>query len=254
MDQNLSAPAGAVNGCPVVFMRQAFRRNDAVLGMNETEIHQLSEETAALRSNVNDNEAGISANVTDIAANNSAAATNATSIGATQVSLTTNTVGIATNTATLAVVTGDYLTSAEQILLQNDTIQNTADIDSVAVDQHLYTKRLQFHQCGGTSYNCTPMECLALCQANGERMAFTDEVLARASEGQNLCSFHWMIERTANGQDSFPVSAYPMYSNRTTSGCGPLNTGDVPRLGGYWKPSNDWASTSTYNCACATLN
>ena len=117
MDQNLSAPAGAVNGCPVVFMRQAFRRNDAVLGMNETEIHQLSEETAALRSNVNDNEAGISANVTDIAANNSAAATNATSIGATQVSLTTNTVGIATNTATLAVVTGDYLTSAEQILL-----------------------------------------------------------------------------------------------------------------------------------------
>jgi len=229
-----------------------------------------STEQAALQAGIDGNTASLATHAADVA---------------------TNAAGIATNAADIASIGADYLTSAEQGLLQNDIIQNTVDIDAVAgevddiqadylpwiddvstfvdadtasgvvsvsgadleVDQQISGERLQFRNCGST-YTCTPTACLALCQSNGERMAFTDEVLAWASEGQGHCAWMWMLERDANAQASQPVMAYPMYSNRTTTGCGPTNTGDVPRLAGYSRPGDGWSSTSTYDCACATLN
>jgi hypothetical protein len=93
------------------------------------------------------------------------------------------------------------------------------------------------------------MACLALCQANGERMATTGEALAWASKGQNSCAYMWMIDPSSPYN---PMRGYPMYSNRTTPGCGSTHTGDVPRLEGLGAAT--WDSTSEYNCGCSTLN
>jgi len=216
-------------------------------------------------------------------------ATNATDIA-------TNAADITANSGALSGVTSDYLTSTEQSALQGGIDANLVSVQSVqtdvtsiqtdylpwidgvstyldantslgvvsvsganlVVDNQIYGESLAFRECNNTAYDCTPLECLALCQANGERMAFTDEVLAWASEGQDSCAWKWMLERNANASETFPVRAYPMYFNRTTnSGCGAQNTGDVPRLGGYSDEGasmSTWNSTATYDCACASLN
>ena len=49
-----------------------------------------------------------------------------------------------------------------------------------------------------------------------------------------------------------PVAAYPMYFNRTTSGCGPSNTGDVPRWGGPPAAAANWDVATTWDCACSS--
>ncbi len=67
-----------------------------------------------------------------------------------------------------------------------------------------------------------------------------------------------MLEDTPDSnQKAYPVAAYPMFSNRTSSGCGPQNTGDIPRLAGYSTFNGDesnWSQTNTYDCACSSLN
>ena len=131
-----------------------------------------------------------------------------------------------------------------------DTDSNTITISGADVHfaQKFYGNNLTFRNCGDT-YSCTPRECLDLCADHGERMAFVDEVYAFASEKRHRCAHMWMLDR--NNLDQ-PVSGYPMYANRTTSGCGRRNTGDIPRIEAL--SVDNWDSTREFDCACATIN
>ena len=106
---------------------------------------------------------------------------------------------------------------------------------------------LFFTDCGGR-YLCTPMMCLEKCIGLGLRMATVDEVYAWASQGKNHCKYMWMLNSATMGK---VYRGYPMYTNRTKSGCGTLNTGDIPRIegGGVF----NWNEDKTYNCACAGI-
>jgi len=212
-----------------------------------------------------------------------------------QAGIDANTTSVAANTTALTTISGDYLTSAEQSSLQaaidantTSVAANTADVGTIQssylpwiddvstyldaditnnkvtvlaadleVEDHVYGKTFSRQRCGGTTYNCTPTECQSLCQAIGGRMAFMEEALAWASAGNNQCAWMWMLEDTpSTNRRAYPIAAYPMFNNRTSSGCGPLNTGDVPRLAGYNTFSGDdsnWSLTNTYDCACSSL-
>lgn len=110
-----------------------------------------------------------------------------------------------------------------------------------------FGESLNFLECGGVTYNCTPLMCKDLCRSRGERMATADEVLAWAAVGRNSCRWMWMLDAANPTQVR---RAYPMYFNSTSGGCGTTGTGDVPRLSGGDYLS--WGTTTRYDCACAT--
>jgi len=107
---------------------------------------------------------------------------------------------------------------------------------------------LHFLKCGETHYQCTPKMCLEKCISLGLRMATYDEVYAWASQGNSHCSRMWMLHSQHPGK---VYAGYPMYHNRTKSGCGVTNTGNIPRIA--WSGVFDWNSEQKYNCACAGI-
>jgi hypothetical protein len=106
---------------------------------------------------------------------------------------------------------------------------------------------LHFLRCGGR-YKCTPRMCLDLCIKKGLRMATYDEVYAWASTGKNHCKYMWMLH---SQHPNKVFSAYPMYNNRTSGGCGRPNTGNIPRMEGI--NVFDWNSSQKSDCACAGI-
>lgn len=104
---------------------------------------------------------------------------------------------------------------------------------------------LRFLECGGR-YLCSPRDCLAKCIALKMRMATYSEVYAWASGGKDHCAYMWMLH-----PEKKLVRAYPMYSNRTATGCGELNTGNIPRMLG--NETHNWNSATKANCACSSL-
>ncbi|MFH1466228.1 MAG: hypothetical protein ABIO70_17720 [Pseudomonadota bacterium] len=121
--------------------------------------------------------------------------------------------------------------------------------ETLEVADNITGENLVFRQCDGGTYLCTPMECLQECIDHGERMATEDELYAYASAGLNHCGYVWHLD---SANLDYPVRGYPMYSNRTTSGCGSTGTGDIPRIVG--KSVGTWADTTSVDCACATIN
>ncbi len=155
--------------------------------------------------------------------------------------------------ADVAVIQSNYLPDLDALLpfLSADPDTSTVSVNGAdfSVDGHVYGQKLSFRQCDGGGYSCTPQACVDLCQANGERMAFVDEVLAYASEGNDQCRWGWMLDADT---PNVPVAAFPMFSNRTAPGCGATNTGNVPRLGGGIRQGTGWDDTQTYDCTCAS--
>ncbi len=107
---------------------------------------------------------------------------------------------------------------------------------------------LHFLKCGGVLYHCTPRMCLDLCIKKGLRMATYDEVYAWASTGKDHCAYMWMLH---SQHPDKVFRSFPMYNNRTSSGCGRINTGNIPRMAAVGV--FDWNSTHKYNCACAGI-
>lgn len=137
------------------------------------------------------------------------------------------------------------------IYLSADTNTDTVNISGadLAVDGRIFGEDLTFRQCPGGQYQCTPRACLDLCAANGERMATVEEALIWASRKQDKCQWQWMLDRD---NPAIPVRGFPMYFNRTTGGCGAINTGDVPRVVGPLLGTG-WDDTTLASCACAAL-
>ena len=98
-------------------------------------------------------------------------------------------------------------------------------------------------------YNSTPLQCVDVCTAGWWRMATSSEVYAYASAKMSSCGYVWMIDDKNMNK---VARWYPMYINRTTSGCGNLNTGNVPRLEWYLD-NQSWSSTWKMNCACSWI-
>jgi hypothetical protein len=125
-----------------------------------------------------------------------------------------------------------------------DRLQQYLKKDGEIVGNHL-----KFEQCGGR-YACTPRACLARCIELKMRMATYSEVYAWASGGRDHCAYMWMLHPpTKHGL----VRTYPMYSNTTKSGCGPINTGILPRM---VSPENSYSwneSKVKADCACSSL-
>ena len=105
---------------------------------------------------------------------------------------------------------------------------------------------LRFLKCREKTYACTPLDCLAKCLELKMRMATYSEVYAWASGGRNHCAFMWMLHPI-----KILVKAYPMYSNRTASGCGPRDTGNIPRMVGT--TAHKWKDEDKADCACSSL-
>ena len=186
-----------------------------------------------------------------MAANASAITTNASGVATNVGAITTNASDIAANAADLLDIANNYLPELDDLFtyVSTDTTAATIDIVGATLDaEQIYGASVRFRDCGG-SYTCTPMACKDLCIANGERMAFIDEVYAWASAGQDSCAWAWMLDRN---DMSGPTAGFPMYFNRTTGGCGVTNTGDVPRIIGPSPAA--WSSATTWDCACATVN
>ncbi|MBN2799975.1 MAG: hypothetical protein JXX28_12585 [Deltaproteobacteria bacterium] len=267
-----NAAAIAANGSAIAANAAAITTNGDAIGANAAAI------TA-------DGDA-IGANAAAITANGDAIDANAGAITANGATLTAHAASIATLDAGLGEVAADYLTSADRTALQTTLDEHTRWIEGVAADylpdlDALFTylatdtdtdtlsltgaslavdgevqsetlrlegNSLHFLQCAGGGYSCTPKQCLDLCRSRGERMATTDQVFAGASRGYEACAHMWMLDP---GNPANVTLAYPMFHNTTSSGCGPTNTGEVPRLvvsGAY-----PWNSASTYNCACSSM-
>lgn len=118
------------------------------------------------------------------------------------------------------------------------------------------------------NYESSALDCEQVCAENDERLATIEESFWFAKNASDNCSTMWHY---ADNSAQLVLSGYPMYSNRTTSGCGPLNTGDVSRFrvwgtGGtiyhhseiyptYQNQILDVSNTpSNSNCACISYS
>ncbi|MBF0313248.1 MAG: hypothetical protein HQK50_05640 [Oligoflexia bacterium] len=115
----------------------------------------------------------------------------------------------------------------------------------------------EIFRCNNILYNCTPKECLQHCLSQHKRMVTIDDLLKWAAKGQDYCNGMWAL----TGLNDL-ISGFPMFRNRTTSGCGEINTGDVPRIIGIgvnfdWegrqKLSNGDVTTTRNKSDCACI-
>ena len=77
-------------------------------------------------------------------------------------------------------------------------------------------------------------------------MATVPEMYAYASGKNSQCAYMWVLDDQNAGM---VARGYPMYNNKTTSGCGSVNTGDVPRVEELLR-NQSWTSTVKYDCGC----
>ncbi|MBF0364127.1 MAG: hypothetical protein HQK50_01065 [Oligoflexia bacterium] len=133
--------------------------------------------------------------------------------------------------------------------------KNTIELLQARIDD---LGNFELFRCGNLLYNCTPKECLQHCLSQKQRMVTVDDLLKWAAKGKNYCNAMWAI----SGSQEL-INGYPMFINRTTSGCGEINTGDVPRivrLGvSYNWEGNEKLANGTFattigksDCACIT--
>lgn len=97
-----------------------------------------------------------------------------------------------------------------------------------------------------TGYKSTPLQCVDECAKKGGRMATVPEMYAFASGKNQACSYLWVLDDLNIGM---VASGYPMYRNLTGDGCGPINTGEVPRVVGLTR-NQSWSSKTGYDCGC----
>jgi hypothetical protein len=128
----------------------------------------------------------------------------------------------------------------------NVTVTGTTTVGSLVTTGTIKGETINFRNCG-SSYTCSPQQCLALCISNGERMAFAEEVLAYAAAGRDYCGYSWMLDSANNGGLR---SGYPMYS-LGSGGCGGFVSFPHPRIVAF--ASDTWTSASRWDCACSTL-
>ncbi len=75
-------------------------------------------------------------------------------------------------------------------------------------------------------------------------MASREQLLAYTASGRSICSHTWHMDED---NPDVVYNGFPMYFNRTTSGCGRQNIGNRPRIEG----SASWTTSAQYACACA---
>jgi len=102
--------------------------------------------------------------------------------------------------------------------------------------------------CTGTTYDCTPTDCLDQCISQGARMATADDLLAWVSSGQDWCYGLWYLD---SSDPSHVYRGVPLYHDAATTGCGTSGTGDVPRIDGATAES--WTTTTKQSCGCASI-
>jgi len=257
---------------------------------NTTDISANADGISANADGISANADGISANADGISANSGALSANSsaitsntdaitalvadyltsTDLAVLQGEIAVNTAAIVASNTTIsanasdvAAITADYLPWIDDVSTYLDADTTNAKIEiagaGLDVDNGISTgmqfsgKSVNFRTCTGGTYSCTPTACMSLCQSNDERMAFVDEIYAWASLGQSRCAYAWMLQWDAAAGVAELAKGYPMYNNRTTSGCGTTNTGNVPRIEGFSAVGASWNATSTYDCACATI-
>ena len=93
----------------------------------------------------------------------------------------------------------------------------------VTAEGYIWGNTIYFMRCNNITYNCTPRQCLDLCQANGMRMATYNELYAWASGGNNHCARVWMLH---DAYPDNPCHGYPMYTNWPSGTCGRTGTGN----------------------------
>lgn len=126
------------------------------------------------------------------------------------------------------------------------TVTGTATVGGLSTTGKISGETVSFRNCGG-SYTCTPRQCAALCQANNERMATVDEMLAYAASGRDYCGYVWMLDAAAPTEVR---SGYPMWG-LGSGGCGGTVAFAHPRIVAL--SSEPWSSTGLRDCACSTL-
>jgi hypothetical protein len=98
----------------------------------------------------------------------------------------------------------------------------------------------------GEHYKATPLDCVEVCTSLGGRMATLAEMYAHASSKADICAWMWVLDNNNIGK---VARGYPMYNNRTSSGCGPLNTGNVPRVVSP-QVNLPWSTADKFDCGC----
>ncbi|OQY49662.1 MAG: hypothetical protein B6247_23070 [Candidatus Parabeggiatoa sp. nov. 2] len=88
----------------------------------------------------------------------------------------------------------------------------------------------------GEHYKATPLECVDVCTSLGGRM----------SSKTDICAWMWVLDNNNIGK---VARGFPMYNNRTSGGCGALNTGDVPRVVGP-VVNLPWSTAEKWDCGC----
>lgn len=127
-------------------------------------------------------------------------------------------------------------------------VSGEADFDAtLSATDNLYGPTLNWRNCDGETYDCTPIECLEECVEHGERMATKENIYAWALKGDDFCEWVWYVDVD---DEDYVYRGYPMYTNQTTPGCGTIGTGDMPRIeGGY---PNAWDTDTEQSCACVS--
>lgn len=219
--------------------------NAAELADQRADLDANTADLVALESVVGIHDATLVVHNVDIDTLEDDVASNAAAIGA-------NSTAVAAVEADVSAIQSNYLPPLDDLLLyvSADPATDTVTVaqGDLVVDGRTFSDDLTLRRCDDTLYACTPMECLDACAANGERIATTDEVLAWAAKGNQACQWAWMIDRN---NPSVPVYSYPMFNNRVNPGCGPLNTGNVPRFG-EGPFTSTWGTAQQFNCACTS--
>ena len=140
------------------------------------------------------NQTDILGNATSIQDLSDVVGTNITNIENNNTSIATNAENIVLIDDRISVLEDDYVPDLDD-LFSTVTVDgvNIEIAGSLDVSSYIHGSTVRFRNCGST-YTCTPKQCLALCQANGERMATANEVLAYASSGNQACAHMWMVD------------------------------------------------------------
>ena len=77
-------------------------------------------------------------------------------------------------------------------------------------------------------------------------MATLAEMYAHASSKANICAWMWVLDNNNIGK---VAAGYPMYHHTTSGGCGPVNTGNIPRVVGLFA-NLEWTDTRKWDCGC----
>jgi len=154
---------------------------------------------------------------------------------------------------------------AEEYSVNARSAASSAEEAAKKIDKLLLGKRSQesviFKKCKGEDrYTCLPKDCLAKCKEFDRKIATYMDVYSWAAGEKNECNYVWMLGNVSRRDANKPTESkvmrgVPMFNNRTTSGCGEINTGDHPRLEDTseygWDGRGSGGKEVFAHCACA---